>query len=141
LAVLQDEFNLDGRAIPKALTPFPRIALRGDPCGAEVGSLMAMRLACERDDLEDWHGYITSLPPGRRFTSRFEELHAHSDCASILESRFGRKFTLADTAQGLEVAEADGPDPCGKSLARAEQIAAELITNKTGPGGPRKDPA
>ena len=33
-AVLQGEFNLEGGAILKALTPFPGIALRSETCGA-----------------------------------------------------------------------------------------------------------
>src|SRR3989339_1805983 len=64
--VLKEQFNLDDGMILKALTPFPGIALRGETCGAVVGSLMAIGLVFGRDDLEDWHGYIASLPPARR---------------------------------------------------------------------------
>jgi hypothetical protein len=35
-AVHQDELNLDGGAILKALTPLPGIALRGETCGAVI---------------------------------------------------------------------------------------------------------
>jgi hypothetical protein len=55
-AVLQEEFNLDGGEVLRALTPFPGIALRGETCGAVVGSLMALGLVYGRDDL--------CVPPG-----------------------------------------------------------------------------
>jgi len=132
-AVLQDEFDLDGEAILKALTPFPGIALRGETCGAVVGSLMAIGLVYGRDDLEDWHGYFGSLPPARRFTRRFEELNASTRCEAILEAKLGRKFNLADTGQSLEYVEAGGPQVCGEILAGAVQIAAGLIAKKIGP--------
>ena len=95
--VLQDTFALEGNAILKALTPFPGIALRGETCGAIVGSLMAIGLVYGRDDLEDLHAYLGSLPPARRFARRFEELHGSTNCQQILEAKLGRRFNLADT--------------------------------------------
>src|SRR3972149_1940031 len=79
-AVLKEEFGLEGESILKALTPFPGIALRGETCGAVVGSLMAIGLVYGRDDLEDWHGSFGSLPPARRFTRRFEEVNGSTRC-------------------------------------------------------------
>jgi hypothetical protein len=70
-AVLQDEFDLDGGPILKALTPFPGIGLRGETCGALFGSLMALGLVYGRDELDDWKGFISSLPSARRFCKRF----------------------------------------------------------------------
>ncbi len=132
-AVLQDEFGLDGSTILKALTPFPGIALRGETCGAVVGSLMAIGLVYGRDDLEDWHGYLGSLPPARRFARRFEELNGSTDCGHILEAKLGRTFNLADTGQSLEYVQAGGPEVCGEVIAGAVQIAAELIARKMPP--------
>ena len=129
-AVLQDEFNLDGAPILKALTPFPGIALRGETCGAVVGSLMALGLVFGRDDLDDWHAYLASLPPARRFTRRFEERNTSTDCENILETKLGRKLNLADPGESLEYVEAGGPEICGEVLAGAVQIAAELIAKK-----------
>jgi C_GCAxxG_C_C family probable redox protein len=131
--VLMDEFDLYGKEILRALTPFPGIALRGETCGAVVGSLMAIGLVYGRDDLEDWHGYIGSLPPARRFTRRFEKLNASTACEPILEAKLGRKFNLADTAQSLQYVEAGGPQVCGEVLAGAVQIAAGIIARKAGP--------
>ena len=82
-AILCEEHGLDGDQILRALTPFPGIALRGETCGAVVGSLMALGLVYGRDDLGDWKGYIGSLPPARRFCRRFEEANGGTDCSTI----------------------------------------------------------
>jgi C_GCAxxG_C_C family probable redox protein len=129
-AVLNEEFGLGGETVLKALTPFPGIALRGETCGAVVGSLMAIGLVYGRDDLEDWHGYIGSLPPARRFTRRFEELHGSTACASILEAKLGRRFNLADTGESLQYVEAGGPKVCGEIVAAAVQVASGIIAKK-----------
>lgn len=47
-AALQEQFNLDGENILKALTPFPGLALRGEACGAVVGSPYGFR-SCLRE--------------------------------------------------------------------------------------------
>jgi C_GCAxxG_C_C family probable redox protein len=130
-AVLQEEFDLDGGEILKALTPFPGIALRGETCGAVVGCLMALGLVFGRDKLDDWKGYISSLPPARRFCRRFEEEHGSTACASILEAKLGRRFNLADRAESAEYLSARGAQTCGEVVASAVQIAAKTIMQKT----------
>ncbi len=129
-AVLQEEFRLDGAQILKALTPFPGIALRGETCGAVAGCLMAIGLVYGRDNLEDWKGYIASLPPSRRFCRRFEEQNGSTACSSILEARLGRRFNLADQGESLQYVEAGGPKVCGDIITNAVQIAAEIIYRK-----------
>ncbi len=129
-AVLQQEFNLEGGAVLKALTPFPGIALRGETCGAVVGCLMAIGLVYGRDNLDDWKGYIASLPASRKFCQRFEEAHGSTACAGLLEAKLGRRFNLADRGDSLEYAAAGGPQACGEIVASAVQIAAGLITKK-----------
>ena len=62
-AVLQEEFSLEGGPILRALTPFPGVALRGETCGAVIGSLMAIGMVYGRDSLDDWRGYIDPSPP------------------------------------------------------------------------------
>ena len=111
-AVLQREFGLDGGTILKALTPFPGIALRGETCGAVVGCLMAIGLVYGRDNLDDWEGYISSLPPSRRFCRRFEEAQGSTACASLLETKLGRRFNLADRDEAMEYAAARGAEAC-----------------------------
>jgi len=77
--VLQEEFDLEGDQILRALTPFPGIALRGETCGAVIGCLMALGLEFGRDDLSDGRGYIRSLPSARRFCMRFEGENGSTD--------------------------------------------------------------
>ena len=129
-AVLQQEFDLGGGPILKALTPFPGIALRGETCGAVTGCLMAIGLVYGRDRLDDWKGYIASLPPSRRFCRRFEEAHGSTSCANLLEAKLGRRFNLADRSESLEYFAAGGPQACGEIIISAVQIAAEIIVKK-----------
>jgi len=132
-AVLQHEFALDGGGILKALTPFPGIALRGETCGAVIGCLMAIGLVVGRDNLDDWKGYLASLPPSRRFCRRFEEEYGSTACADLLETKLGRRYDLANRFDALKYAAAGGKKTCGKIITSAVHIAAEIIVKKTQP--------
>jgi C_GCAxxG_C_C family probable redox protein len=129
--ILQDEFNLEDGAILKALTPFPGIALRGETCGAVIGCLMALGMVYGRDNLDDYKGYIASLPPCRRFCRRFEEENGGTTCAVILQTKMGRSYDLADRTEALKYALARGEKTCGKVIASAVQIASEIIMKKS----------
>ncbi len=128
--VLQEEFDLHGGPILRALTPFPGIALRGETCGAVAGSLMALGLIYGRDNLDDWDGYLRSLPPARRFCRRFEQQNGSTRCEDVIEAKLGRRFNLADPAQSLEYVAAGGPEACAEVIAGAVQTAAELIARR-----------
>lgn len=130
-AVLQEEFDLDGGPILKALTPFPGIALRGETCGAVIGCLMALGLVYGRDDLDDWKGYLTSLPPSRRFCRRFEEMNGNTACSAILETKLGRSYDLANRVDALRYVAAGGQKTCTNVIESAVQIAAEIIMKKS----------
>jgi len=112
-AVLQHEFDLDGGPILKALTPFPGIALRGETCGAVIGCLMAIGMVYGRDNLDDWKGYLASLPPSRRFCRRFEEEQGSTACADLLEINFGHRYDLANRVDILKYAARGGKKACG----------------------------
>lgn len=130
-AVLQDEFNLEGGGILKALTPFPGIALRGEICGAVTGCLIALGLVYGRDNLDDWKGYLASLPPARRFCRRFEEENGGTTCEVILKTKMGRSYDLADRTDALKYALAGGQKSCSKVIVNAVQIASEIIIKKS----------
>ena len=85
--VLKEQFNLDDGMIVKALTPFPGIALRGETCGAVIGSLMALGLVFGRDNIDDMPGYLRSLPPARKFCRQFEKEQGNTMCGAILEAK------------------------------------------------------
>ncbi len=129
-AILSEEHGLDGAQILKALTPFPGIALRGETCGAVIGSLMALGLVFGRDDLTDFKGYIGSLPSARRFCARFEEENGSTACSAILVEKLGRNFDLADRGEAVEYVSSGGPDACAEVVASAVKIASEGIEKK-----------
>ncbi len=128
--VLQEAFGLEGDQVFRALTPVPGIALRGETCGAVIGSLMALGLEFGRDDLSDWKGYIGSLPSARRFCMRFEKENGSTACARILEAKLGRNYDLADRAEAIAYAASGGPEACSEVVASAVRIASETIRKK-----------
>ena len=114
----------------KALTPFPGIALRGETCGAVIGCLMAIGMVYGRDNLEDWKGYLVSLPPSRRFCRRFEDEQGSTACAALLEINFGHRYDLANRVDAIKYAARGGKKKCGKIITSAVCIAAEIIEKK-----------
>jgi C_GCAxxG_C_C family probable redox protein len=126
---LHDQLNLEDGAILKALTPFPGIALRGETCGAVIGSLMALGLVFGRDreNLGDWQAYIGSLPPARKFCRQFEKEFGSTMCGDVVEKEFGKKFNLADPVQSMEWINCGAIEKCGAVIAKGVQFAAEII--------------
>lgn len=126
-AILNEEHDLHGEQVLKALTPCPGIALRGETCGAVVGSLMALGLVYGRDDLRDWSAYTQALRPARRFCARFEERYGSTNCRTILEEKLGQSYDLADKAEALHYAVSGGPQLCAELVAYAVVLASESI--------------
>ena len=127
---LQEGFELDGGdAILKALTPFPGIALRGETCGAVIGSLMALGLIYGRgrEKLSDFRSYQRSLPSARRFCRRFEEEMGSTMCADIVEAEFGKRYDLANPIEAVEWMNNGAIDKCGGVIRKGVRIAAEII--------------
>jgi C_GCAxxG_C_C family probable redox protein len=129
---LQEVFELEDGAILKALTPFPGIGLRGETCGAVTGSLMALGLVYgrDRDKLNDWPAYLSSLPPARRFCRAFEKEFGSTMCGDIVEKQFGKRFDLADPADALEWVNRGAVDKCGEVIRKGVRITAEIIAEK-----------
>ena len=129
--VLKEQFDLEDGKILKALTPFPGIALRGETCGAVVGSLMAIGLVFGRDNIDDMPGYLRSLPPARKFCRQFEKDHGSTMCGSILEAKLGKKYNLANAIESAEYLASGGPKTCAGVVASAVRIAAEIIMGRS----------
>jgi C_GCAxxG_C_C family probable redox protein len=129
---LQESFDLEDGGILKALTPLPGIALRGETCGAVIGSLMALGLVFGRDreQLDDWSRYIRSLPSARRFCRSFESEFGSTMCGDIVERQFGRRFNLADPAESMEWLSEGAVEKCGEVITTAVEIATEIIQRK-----------
>ena len=101
---------------------------------------MAIGLVHERDRLDDWKGYIASLPPSRRFCRRFEEAHGSTSCANLLEAKLGRRFNLADRRESVEYVAIGGPQVCSDIITSAVQIAAEIILETRPQAAARRSP-
>jgi C_GCAxxG_C_C family probable redox protein len=127
---LKEQFNLADGAILKALTPFPGVALRGETCGAVIGSMMALGLIYGRETLDDQQGFLASLPPTRKFCYRFEKEFGSTMCGDILEAVFGKRYDLADPAQVAEWQAAGSLDKCTAVVRSAVRIAAGIIMEK-----------
>ncbi len=124
---LKEHFNLDDGRILKALTPFPGIGLRGETCGAVIGSLMALGLVYGRENIDDMPGYFRSLPPARKFCRRFEKEQGSTMCETILEVKLGKKLNLANPVDSAVYLSSGGPEKCAEVVACAVRIAAEII--------------
>ena len=129
-AALSEHFQLGNGTTLKALTPFPGIALRGETCGAVVGSLLALGLVYGRDRLDDWDGYLRSLRPARSFCRAFEREFGSTMCGEILKSLFGKAYNLADPAEAEEWRKAGSREKCQNVVATACRIAAGKIMEK-----------
>ena len=129
---LQEVFDLGGEDIVKALTAFPGIALRGETCGAVVGSMMAMGLVYgrNREQLNDYKRYLASLPSARKFCRAFEEEYGSTMCGDIVEKQFGKRYNLADPAEAMEWASQGAIEKCSEVISTAVEIASELIERK-----------
>ena len=133
---LQEQFELDdGDAILKALTPFPGIALRGETCGAVIGSLMALGLVYGRgrEKLNDFQSYQRSLPSARRFCRRFEEEMGSTMCGDIVEKEFSKRYDLANPIEAMEWMNAGAIEKCGTVICKGVHIAAEIILKDSNP--------
>ena len=126
---LQEEFDLGGAEILKALTPFPGIALRGETCGAVTGGLMVLGLVYgrDKDNLDNWKAYLRSLPPSRKFCHRFEDEFGSTMCGQIIETEFGRSFDLADPVEAMQWFECGAVEKCGRVIKKGVQMVAEII--------------
>jgi len=127
---LSEQFGLGDGTTLKALTPFPGIALRGETCGAVVGSLLAIGLVYGRDRLDDMEGYLRSLRPARSFCRAFEREFGSTMCGEILRSLFGKAYNLADPAELEEWRNAGSAEKCQNVVATACRIAAGKIMEK-----------
>lgn len=125
--VLKEQFELDDGKILKALTPFPGIALRGETCGAVIGSLMALGLVFGRDSIDDMPGYLRSLPPARKFCRQFEKEQSSTMCGAILEAKLGKRYNLANPIESAMYLSSGGPEKCAEVVASAVRIAAEIM--------------
>jgi C_GCAxxG_C_C family probable redox protein len=129
---LQEVLDLDDGAILKALTPFPGIALRGETCGAVVGSLMALGLVFgrDKDNLGDYSVYQSSLRHSRKLCRAFEKEFGSTMCGDIIEREFGKRYNLADPVESMEWMSHGAVEKCAEVISKSVAIAAKIILAK-----------
>ncbi len=133
LLALQEQFHLGDASTLKAATAMPGIALRGETCGAVIGGLMAIGLACGREKLDDWEGLIRAIRPARKFCREFENEFGSLMCCDIQKLLFGRSFDLADPAEAEEFQKAGASKKCRVPPGKAARIAGEIIMRREKP--------
>lgn len=126
-AALDEHFALGGGETLKALTPLPGIALRGETCGAVVGSLLALGLVFGRARLDDQAGFMQAVPPAREFCRRFEENVGGTRCADILERNLGRSFDLSRQADFAAYCDCGGLESCSAVVRTGVRLAGTII--------------
>ena len=127
---LKEEFDLEDGSVLKALTPFPGLAFRGGVCGTLIGCTMALGIVFGREDLDDWGGYIHSIPPVRAFFRRFQKEVGGIMCNELVESEFGDSFESIEPAETRRWLEAGAMERCTEVAGKGVRIAAEIIMEK-----------
>lgn len=126
-AALAEHLELDADDTLKALTPFPGIAVRGETCGAVIGSVMAIGMVLGRDRLDDQPAMGPSLATARRFCRDFEAKFGGTSCRVVLEQALGAEFDLARPEGIAAYALADGHRHCSGVVGHSVATAAKMI--------------
>ncbi len=127
LAALQEGFDLGGEEVLKAATAMPGIALRGETCGAVIGSIMALSLAFGRNNPDDFKSLQSAMSAARKFCRQFEEEFGSCNCRDVQLKIFGRTFNFWDASGLAEFKEAEGYEKCRMPVGKAARIASRLI--------------
>lgn len=127
LLALQEEFGLGDAQTLKAATAMPGVALRGETCGAVIGSIMALGLAFGREEAADFEAVNRATGAARRFCRRFEAELGSCLCRDIQKRLFGRYFELTDAADVAEFAAAGAVEKCRVPVEAAVRIAGGIL--------------
>jgi len=140
LGALQQHLGLGGTDSFKAATVLSAgVARRGETCGALLGALMALGIACGREQMEDMASYSRAMAAAQQMVDEFkQELQSRFGFAQALETTlctdiqrrlFNRSFNLAREDERQSFLDAGGHDDHGCPLvcAVAAEIAARII--------------
>ena len=128
---LNEVFDLNSEDFVKSLASMPGIALRGETCGAVIGSLLAIAMVYE-EDIFDPERKKLSREPSYEFCSQFENTYNSTRCRDVIEKVTGKKYTLNKPEDYPLL----GPEGvyyhCPAIIKEAVYIAARIILKKTG---------
>ncbi len=132
LLALQEQFDMESPLALKSATAMPGIALRGETCGAVIGSLMALGMAFGREKPEDIRSVVRTMGAARDFCRRFEDEFGGCMCREVQQKLFGRSFDLADPTEQVEFVKAGAAEKCRIPAETAARIAGRLIIEGQG---------
>ena len=140
LLALQEELKLPGGRDAVKAAGFTNlgIALMGSTCGALLGCIMAMGLACGRDNLDDpkypspeivddVYQLPKSLMTIRGFCFRFIQELGSPNCRDLQVRLFGRSFDTCVMDEEEKFLLAGGHFKCVELVGKAARLAAEAI--------------
>ena len=140
LRALQEELELPGGSVVWKAAGFTNlgIALTQNICGALLGCIMAMGLACGREDLsdtiypeprvvDDEYQLPRSLMLIRGFYQRFIQEFGSWSCRDLQIRIFGRNFETLIIDEEEKFRLAGGHQACVGLVSKASRLAAETI--------------
>ncbi len=140
LRALQEELALPGGPAALKAAGFTNmgIAVTGTICGAFLGGIMAMGLACGREDLadpvypepmlvDDVYMLPKSLLQIRSFYQKFLQEFGSLSCLALQVRVFGRSFDIMDIDEEEQFQLAGGHTKCVGIVGKAARMAAQVI--------------
>ena len=140
LRALQEEFHLPGGTAVLKAAGFSNlgIAWTENICGALIGGIMAMGLACGRENFSDSiypqpedvvepYQLPRSLMLIRGYCHRFIQEFGSSSCRDLHLRIFGRSFEMVVMEEEEEFHKAGGHLRCVSLVGKAARMAAETI--------------
>jgi C_GCAxxG_C_C family probable redox protein len=139
LGALQQHLGLGGADAFKAATVLSGgVARRGETCGALLGALMALGVACGRERMDDTAAYTRAMAEAQRVVDAFRsELQSRFGfaqaldsmlCADIQRRLYNRSFNMVREDERQAFIDAGGHDDAGCPLVCA--IAAEVAAKR-----------
>ena len=126
---LNEVFDLKAENIIRGLVSFPGIALRGETCGAVTGSLLAIGLVYEDDQIDEDRKRL-SRAPSFKFCSEFESEYGTTRCRDVIEQVTGKKYTVKNHKDYESMYEEGVFSLCPVVIKKAVRIAADIILDK-----------
>jgi len=140
LLALQEELNLPGGEAAVKAAGFTNlgIARQGNICGALMGGIMAMGLACGRsdmaepiyprpEDVDEFYYLPRSLLRIRDFYNQFVLEFGSWSCRDLQIRIFGRSFETIVMDEEEEFHKAGGHLRCVEMVGKAARLAADAI--------------
>ena len=80
--------------------------------------------------IEDWEGYIYSIPSVMAFSRRFKKEAGSIMCFEVIEGQFGERFESVEPLETRRLIKAGALEKCSSVISKGVRIAAEIILEK-----------